>query len=105
MPQPPLAPMRAPRLPVIDKCFAPDLGVGYAKGVTVDGSFQPLIATLLYSERALAAYSARVVKYGELIRGARGLYREYTEGGRGVPRVHDIIVRIGEGDRWLMRPL
>ena len=56
------------------------------------------------SERALTAYSARVVKYGELIRGAREAYREYAESGKSVTRVHDLVMSIGEGDRRLMKP-
>lgn len=56
------------------------------------------------SEKSLAGYSARIAKYGELIRGAQEAYREYTESGRSVSRVYDLITSIGEGDRRLMRP-
>lgn len=56
------------------------------------------------SEKSLAGYSARIVKYGELVRGAQEAYREYVESGRGVSRVYDLITSIGEGDRRLMRP-
>ena len=57
------------------------------------------------SEKSLAQYSARVVKYGELVRGAQEAYREYTERRKNVSRVYDLITSIGEGDRRLMRPL
>lgn len=56
------------------------------------------------SEKSLAQYSARIVKYGDLVRGAQEAYREYTEGGKGVSRVYDLVMSIGEGDRRLMRP-
>lgn len=56
------------------------------------------------SEKSLAGYSARIVKYGELIRSAQEAYREYTESGISVSRVYDLITSIGEGDRRLMRP-
>lgn len=56
------------------------------------------------SEKSLAQYSARVVKYGELIRGAQEAYREYTESKKSVSRVYDLITSIGEGDRRMMRP-
>lgn len=56
------------------------------------------------SEKSLAGYSARIVKYGELIRSAQEAYREYTESGRGVSRVYDLITSIGEDDRRLIRP-
>lgn len=36
------------------------------------------------SEKSLADYSVRIVKYGELIRGAQEAYREYTESGKSV---------------------
>ena len=57
------------------------------------------------SEKSLAQYSARVVKYGELVRGAQEAYREYTERKTSVSRVYDLITSIGESDRRLMRPL
>ena len=56
------------------------------------------------SEKSLAQHSARVVKYGELIRSALESYREYTESGKSVSRVHDLIASIGMGGRRLMRP-
>lgn len=56
------------------------------------------------SEKSLAGYSARIVKYGELIRGAQEAYREYTESGTGVSRVYDLVTSIGEDDRWLIMP-
>lgn len=56
------------------------------------------------SEQALAAYSARIAKYDELVRGARWAYREYAESGGGMSRVHDLVLSIGVDDRLMMRP-
>lgn len=56
------------------------------------------------SEKSLAAYSARIAKYGELVRGAQEAYREHTEGGKSISRVYDLIASIGEDDRRLIRP-
>ena len=56
------------------------------------------------SQKALAAYSARVVKYGELARRAREAYRRHVENRNGASRMYDFIMDICEGDRRLMRP-
>ena len=56
------------------------------------------------SEKSLAQYSARIVKYGKLVRGAHEAYREYTEGGKSVSRVYDLVTSIGKKVRRLMRP-
>ena len=56
------------------------------------------------SEKSLAGFSARIVKYGELIHGAQEAYREYTESGKTVSRVYDLITSIDEDDRYLIRP-
>ena len=56
------------------------------------------------SEAALAAYSARIVMYDELIRNAQEAYRDYTERQKSVSRLYDLITSIEESDRKSIRP-
>ena len=56
------------------------------------------------SQKALAAYSARIVTYGELVGGARESYRRHIGGRNGASRMYDFIMDIREGDQRLMRP-
>ena len=56
------------------------------------------------SQRSLEGCSARVVKYGDLVRRAQESYRRHVERAKSASRVYDLITSIGEGDRRLMRP-
>ena len=56
------------------------------------------------SESALAAYSARIVMYDEIIRNAQETYRDYTERQESVSRVYNLITSIEETDRESIRP-
>ena len=56
------------------------------------------------SEASLAAYSARIVMYDELIRNAQEIYRDYTERQKSVSRVYSLITSIEESDRKSIRP-
>ena len=56
------------------------------------------------SENALAAQSARIVMYDELVRNARESYRDYAEGQSSVSRVYDLITSIEGPDKESMRP-
>lgn len=56
------------------------------------------------SEASLAAYSARVVMYDELIRNAQETYKDYTERQKSVSRVYNLIASIDESDKEPLRP-
>lgn len=56
------------------------------------------------SEASLAAYSARIVMYDELIRNAQEAYKDYTERQKTVSRVYNLITSIEESDKESIRP-